>query len=276
MKKIVCFILTIIITILLILLAVSFCIKTVIMNTINTEIVSVEVASKLTATLKKYNVSNEDLKKIEMNVINSDNTYKITEKYTSAIMELLVNNKKVLPNTKEEVSALLNENKSYINNENIDLTQEQKEEIINTLSNNEGIDNIYKVVSHKVQEDISTNQIQYISLYNKLITNKFRIIILSIILLSTMLIGVLKSSTYKWMINISIASLLAGIFIMYALPIFIDFVINDMLQMVGNYKVNLSYLINFGYLYIGLFGLFILLYLVLSKIINNYQNSFNY
>ena len=70
MKKLININLTILISVVLIVLGVSLCIKDVIINSINSEIVAKEVSSKVISILKEYDISYEDLEKIETNIIN--------------------------------------------------------------------------------------------------------------------------------------------------------------------------------------------------------------
>lgn len=277
MKKIVLFIFTILISILLVLLALSFSIKSIVVNTINSEIVSKEIASKVISYLKEYNISDENMEKIETNILNSDNTYKITEKYVNKIVDQVVNNdNSYIPSTKYEIKKLLEENESYINDMDIYLTENQRNIIIDKLSGNTELGKMYNVIADNVNDNITVSQRNYITLYTKFISKEFKLIISSIIVILIIIIGLIKNSMYKWMINLSISSIISGLFILFLLPMFVDFVVNDMLQSIGNYEINLNYLMNFGYIYIGLFAISILVYLMLDKLINNKENILNY
>ena len=268
MKKIGCSLLVIIILILLTILAVSFCIKNIVINSINSEIVSKEVASKVVSVLKEYNVSYEELSKIENNIINSDTTHKITEKYVSGLLDNISNN--------SELATIIDENVKYIQSDSYGITDETKKEIVRSLSNEDKFNKIYKTISNAVKDNLSETEKEYITIYNRFISNEFRLILISVIIISIILIAVIKKSYYKWMLDLAISFLLSGIFILTILPMFVDFVVNDIINTIGEYKINLSYLLNIGYIYIGLFGVLILIFLVIEKINKRINDSYEY
>lgn len=277
MKKILISLLTTLITFLIILLCLSFTLKDVIINTLSKEIVSNELSSKITSYIKEYNINYDSLEIIENNIINSDSVINITTKYYDSIIDSVVNDKEVVaPNIKSDIEIIFNENEKVLEENNVNITDQEKEALINKISGNEELGKIYKTVVNDAKENLSAENIYIINLYYKLLSNEFRIIISVLLCISVLLLIVLKSSLYKWLLNVSISLLISGVSITYLIPHVFDFVINDMMSGIGNYKVNLNPLINSGYICLALFGALIIIYFIINKVQSLVNSKYDY
>ena len=117
MKRLLTFILTIIISVLICILCVSFSIKEVVVNTLSKEVVKKEISSYVTNAVKEIDetIDYETLNEIETSIGNSEEIDKITEKYFNNIVDAVINDKEInLPNTKEEIINLINQNESIL------------------------------------------------------------------------------------------------------------------------------------------------------------------
>ena len=211
MKKIFIALLTLIITALICLLSVSFCIKDIIVDTLSKEVVSLEIKEKVTSEIKKEytDIDYDTLSKVGDSIQTSSEVYNITDKYFDNIIESVIKGDDVdVPKTKEEILNLINENEGILTRNGSD---SKKEEIASELSDGGKLDKIYKNVRNSVKKNLSTKEIELVKMYDRMTKPLFRWIIISIILIATILIAVLKKTYYRWTLNLGVSFLLSGI-----------------------------------------------------------------
>ncbi len=271
MKKIFNFLITIFIFILISLLCISFCAKEIIVNTISNEIVKKEISSKVADYTKEYydEIDYDTLEKLETGIGNNENIEKITEKYFDNIIESITKDSEVkLPDTKKEILDLINQNEYILEENGIEITNEEKEKIANELTSDEKLNKIYENVVTEIKSDISSKEKTAIDLYNKITTNTFRGIVISIIIILVLLIALIKKSFYKWTYNLSISFALSGVLITFLIPFIIDIILRDLVvETLGvPLDININFLTNLGYICFALFGVLIIIYFVGNKI----------
>ncbi len=281
MKKFLTFILTIVISILICVLCVSVSIKEIVVNTISKEVVKKEVASEVTNAAKEIypDIDYDTLEKIETSINNSGTVDEMTEKYFDNIVDAIVNDKDVtIPNTQEEIYDLIDQNEAILKENNIELTEEQKQQISVELTEDGKIDKIYNNVSNKVIDNMSEGEVTLVKTYSAVTNNSFKWIMVGLIIILTVLIALVKKTYYRWTYNSAISFAIAGILLTLVFPFVLDSVAVDITtKVIGNpTDININNIINLGYGCFIIGALFIIIYLVGNKITRYNERKNNY
>ncbi len=281
MKKTFNFLITIFIFILICLLCVSFCTKEIIINTLSKEVVKKEISSKVTYYVKEFydDIDYDTLEKLETSIGNNENIDKITEKYFDNITDSIIKDSDIkLPNTNDELLELINQNEYILEENGIEITNEEKKQIIDELTNDGKLDKIYENVVTSIKDDISDEEKDVIMLYNKMTSNTFRWIVLSIIILLVLLQAVIKKSLYRWTYNLAVSFALSGIVLSFLLPFLMDTISIDLTEKILGKaaNINVNSIINAGYICLGLSAILIIIYLVGNKITNYNKRKEDY
>lgn len=271
MKKFIIIVLTFLITVFTCVLCTSFCLKEIVVNTLSKDIVKKEITSNVTRAIEELyeDVSYETLETIETNIGNSDKVTEITEKYFDNIVNSIINDdNESVPDTKEEILELINENQDILEENEITITDDQKEMLVDKLANDGKIEKVYQNVVTSVRKNLSSSEIKLVSLYDKMITNTFRWIISSIIIILILLIALIKKTYYRWTYNFGVSLALSGIILSLALPLVVDTVSIDLTEkLIGKASsINVNAIINCGYICFGLCAISIITYIIGNKI----------
>lgn len=259
------------ISVLICALLLSFCIKEIAISTLSREVVSKEISNNIIIGIKDFNddISYDTLNEIETNVINSDVINKITEKYFDSIILLLTKDEQiVVPKTSGELLSLIDENESILNDNGIYIVEEDKEKIVNGLTSEGKMDRVYKNVVNNVKNNLSSKEIKVIKAYNMMITNNFRVIITSAIVILTLIIALVKRTYYRWTYNLGISFALSGITLSLLIPFMSNLILSKLgKNMMGRtLEINLNSMVNLGYICFVLCALLIIIYITLNKI----------
>lgn len=272
-------ILTLIIAILVCLLCVSFCIKDIIVNTLSKEVVESEVTNQVTQAIKDVyeDVDYDTLEKIETSIANSDELTNITRKYFDNIVDSIVNDKDInVPNTKDDVIFLINQNEDILKENGIEFTSKQKDEIANELTNDGKLDKVYKNFSSSIKEDMSNSEKTAVKFYDNLSKPIFRWIIIGLILILTIFIALIKKTYYRWSYNLSVAFFLAAITLSFLMPSIVNSISVDLTnQFLGKATdININPIINFGYICFAICALLVIIYVIGNKITNYNERKY--
>ena len=281
MKKIFNFLITICIFVLISLLCVSFCAKEIIINTLSKEIVRKEISSKVVDYAKEYydDIDYDTLEKLETGIGNNENIDKITEKYFDNIAESITKDSEIkLPDTKDELLDLINQNEYILEENGIEITNEEKDKIVEKLTSDGKLDKIYENVVVNIKSDISNEEKNAIDLYNKITTNTFRWLVISIIVILVLIIALIKKSFYKWTYNLAISFGLSGVLITLLIPPVMDIISNDLTSGVlgSPLDININSLTNLGYICFALCAVLIIIYLIGNKITKYNSKKYDY
>lgn len=281
MKKFIITIFTFLITIFTCILCTSFCLKDIVVNTLSKDVVKKEISSNITQVIQELydDVSYETLETIETNIGNSDKVTKITEKYFDNIVDSIINDDNgSIPDTKEEILELINENQGILEENEITITDDQKEMLVDKLTSDGKIDRVYRNVVTSVRKNLSSSEIKLVSLYDKMVTNTFRWIVSSIIVILILLIALIKKTYYRWTYNLGVSFALSGIILSLALPLVVDTVSIDLTEkLIGKASnININAIINYGYICFGLCALSIIIYIIGNKISRYNDKKYNY
>lgn len=281
MKKIFIALLTLIITALICLLSVSFCIKDIIVDTLSKEVVSSEIKEKVTSEIKKEyaDIDYDTLSKVGDSIQTSSEVYNITNKYFDNIIESVIKGDDVdVPKTKEEILNLINENEGILTRNGIEVSDSKKEKIASELSDGGKLDKIYKNVRNSVKKNLSTKEIELVKMYDRMTKPLFRWIIISIILIATILIAVLKRTYYRWALNLGVSFLLSGIVLALLTPLITDDLSYSITEkVIGKASsINVNALTNIGYGCLAICASLIIIYVIGNKISGYKERKENY
>lgn len=277
MKKIITIILTLLITFFTCVLCFSFCVKDMIIDTLAKDVVKKEISSIVIDAIEKNhdNINYEVMNEIEANVGNSYEMTIITEKYLDGIVKSIMEDEKIIvPSTTDDIINLINENESVLAEAGVEITSLDKDKISDFLISDGRLDKVYKNVVRQMKNNLSNKEIMFVNVYDKITTNTFRWMVLSIIILIILIIALIKKSYYRWLYDLGVSFVLSGIILALVIPLlsgFISKIISDNIIM-ASIKINFNPLINTGYLCFVLCALSIVIYLIGNKL-TRYTNS---
>lgn len=279
MKRFFSVILTIIISILICLLCISYGIKDACINTISNVIVKGEITSKIVLSVKNVypNASYEALEDIENAIGNNSSVNELTTKYFDEIVNSITSDKKVkAPNTREELLSLINDNEMILKEHGVIVTEEQKDKIVNEIVESNIVNDVYEKISTMIKKDLNDNQKKAADLYKLVISNDFRLTLILLIVIITILIMVIKRSFYRFSINLGIASLLSGIIVTFIFPFVVNMLEEDLTyKLIGeSAKININMLTNYGYICFVFASLFMIVYFIGNKIVKNKEELY--
>ena len=277
MKKIITIILTLLITFFTCVLCFSFCVKDMIIDTLAKDVVKKEISSIVIDAIEKNhdNINYEVMNEIEANVGNSYEMTIITEKYLDGIVKSIMKDEEIIvPSTTDDIINLINENESVLAEAGVEITSLDKDKIFDFLIGDGRLDNVYKNVVRQMKNNLSNKEVMLVNVYDKITTNTFRWMVLSIIILIILIIALIKKSYYRWLYDLGVSFVLSGIILALVIPLlsgFISKIISDKIIM-ASIKINFNPLINTGYLCFVLCALSIVIYLIGNKL-TRYTNS---
>lgn len=279
MKKIISFTLTFLISIIIFLLCLSYGIKDACINTISSSLVKTEVTSKIILSVKKNynNVSYEILEEIENNIGNNPSINSITTKYFDEIINSVTMDSEInVPDTKEELLSLIDENEYVLKKYNIEFTKEEKEKVIDEIINKNQVNEVYEKVVKIINKNLSKEQKLAANLYKTIISKEFRYICFSLIILFAILIIIIKRNIYKVSVNLAISEFISGISITCFIPLLVNTISNKFTtKLVGeSININITKLTNLGYLSFALAALFLIIYFAGNKLTNSYSDYY--
>ena len=200
----------------LIVLSMSFVIKHIVIDTFSQEILSKKVSGYLLDEIV-YDVDINELGKIEDNIRNSKTTKKITAKFIETVVENVIGNKKIKMNIENEVDTLI---KDY-------MPKETSEEKLQNMRKNtiKQITRIESGLQDGLMKDSENTYLTIFKIYNLLTNIYFRIIILSVTVILTIVLIVLeRSRALKSIRNVSLITTAFMIVIFILIKLITDFI----------------------------------------------------
>ena len=137
MKKFICGLLTVLLIILFSTLIFSLNFKKVVVNTISNVVVKEEIVSSINDVVSSFDdkVNDDVLEKVEDNIKQSEAIDEVTEDIFDEVMGYLNNGDEiVIANIDGELEKLIDENKDTLKDYGIEITEEDKQEIIDSIA----------------------------------------------------------------------------------------------------------------------------------------------
>lgn len=200
---------------LLVILAISFSIKDVFTNALsNSMINNLEVLKILEITKTVIpEITDNEYNQIKEDIINSDKTKEITEKYMEVALDL-VNNKG--NNTNIDIESSIND---FIDDSifkiqskfKVEIPKEYKEIIYSNFKSTVNGESTYVNISNKIENNLTGRQKAMLKLYSTLTELRTRIIISCSLVFMIILLALVKESYYKELLNLGVASIIASV-----------------------------------------------------------------
>lgn len=251
MKHVFIFLSTILISVFIIFLIFSFNIRRVCINTLSNYIVKNEITDKVVDEIKTSypDLSEDAITDIEINIKNSSEIINITNKYFESII-----NESGNPNIKTNLFNLIGEFQDILEENEIVITNEKKQEMVQKLVDSKMIERVKEKTLKMAKENQKVN---FISIYNKISSSTFRFLIVSIIVILVLLIAFMKKTYYRWTYNLSVSFFLDGLLLTLIFP---HVIIKDLKN------INLTSIINSGYICFVICALLVIIYIIGNKI----------
>jgi hypothetical protein len=252
-KKIVIILISIILVMCLLVFAAVINLEYIAVNVINESIIKPQVTEEIVTILKdKYpEFTEEKVNTLKEELFSNANIDELTRQYINTILDniLMKNDDKIIIN-KDGIINIIN---------SLKINETQKEIIINEINNQE-LEHISNLIKIEVKEKLSEKELKFLKIYNFLISNRFRnvllIVIFTLIILSLILE---KCNTLYLGSSIIISSLLTIILLPKLL---VDIAARNTI-LISNNVINRTNIVNLGYIYLIIGLLLIILNLII-------------
>ncbi len=264
MKKFLIGILTILMIFAFLILGLALNLETTITENIE-GIVKEEITSKIVEeVVKNTNIDKDNVKKEITKVIEKNDVIKnVLDECLNKTIDLF-NEKEVgdfdFTNKLDEV---IDDSEEILESYGITVTDAEKEKILNTFAS-EDFNKEFQSTMKEVQENIPSNVKNTINIILFLRSTTCKVILILIILGSLICIALLKKSYYKWIGNLSKATIISGVFYGVLMPMFVNF-LNQELVSSERFVLSTVFMNRYGHVLLGLGIIFLILNISFSK-----------
>ncbi len=260
-------ILTIIIAIAIFVLGIVLNFKATLIDTMDVALKN-ELSKEIVDLTKDITNKNpEDIKKEVDKVLKENkNIKKILDSSYDEILAVIEGEKIADLDISLEIEELVDETVEVLKDYDINLTDDDKKEIMNIVNSADVNDNINTAIGDLAKE-ISAENKTALDVYNFITGTTFKIILIGVIIICVALIALIKKSVYKWLIDLGIAGLTVGATISFLIPMIIDWLM-DLASENEGIVISVTSLTTYGYIWIGIGLVAVVGNFVLNKVLN--------
>ena len=212
MRKFGIFILSSLLFLLVTILIFSINIKRVVNENIIVNLVKSTVVEESVKSLVDSDVAKEQIETIKEKLKTNKEVDELIDKYANITMDSLSGKDIGDINMEEDIKKFIMNNKETIESElNVELDDSKIEKALDKASESGELSKVYKEAMENAKSDMSDEAVTVMKMYSQLIRIQFQLFLCGGIVILVVLIGLLKDSVYKWMINLGVVSLIAGI-----------------------------------------------------------------
>ena len=266
MKKFICGLLTVLLIILSSTLIFSFNFKKIVVNTISNGIVKKEIIDSIDEVVSNFDEVNYDnvINEIKDNIENSEVIDNVTLDIFDEVMGYLNDGDDIsIVNIDDEIEKIIDENSDILQEHGIEITEEDKQEIIDSVIIDDFVNDKIEEEIISVKDNMSSEELFVLTIYDVLTSSVLQVGLMVGILLLIFIIGLIKRSFYKWMINVGIALTCVGIVDV----IFMPFVVNLLLSLSNmDIVIDIGGIVTSGYIALGVGIVLIIVYNVIKRI----------
>lgn len=262
MKKFICGLLTVLLIILFSTLIFSFNFKNVVVNTISNGVVKKEIVDSIDDVVSHLDdvIDDDAIVKIEENIKQSEVIDQVTENIFDEVIGYLNDGKDInIVNIDGELEKLIDENRDTLAQYGIELTEKDKQEIIDSIAIDDVINDKIEEEVMTVKENMSSEELFILNIYNVLTSSILQIGLIIGIVVDIILIALIKKSLYKWIFNVGIALICVGIINAVWIPLVVNLIR-------GTINIDIGGIVTSGYIGLGIGILLIVIYNVIKKI----------
>ena len=265
MKNIITALLSIFITLILIVLGLSISAKNVITETA-TIIIQEEVTNKIIETTIENNneINKEEIKEKVNKLLNENPKLKnfINDSFDKLIKVLNDETKITDINLENEIENLIESVTPILSEYGVTLTPEMKNEIMSYVKTDEANNVINKAIT-EIKTSIPKNVDVMIKTFTNLVSIKFKIFLISLIIIFLLIIAFLKKNYYKWTLNLAIPAIIVGIF--YTI---FSYLIKTLIE-TEDIVINMNSIKTYGIINLVLGIILIIIFIILNNIFKN-------
>lgn len=260
-------ILTIIIAIAIFVLGIVLNFKATLIDTMDVALKN-ELSKEIVDLTKDITNKNpEDIKKEVDKVLKENkNIKKILDSSYDEILAVIEGEKIADLDISLEIEELVDETVEVLKDYDINLTDDDKKEIMNIVNSADVNDNINTAIGDLAKE-ISAENKTALDVYNFITGTTFKIILIGVIIICVALIALIKKSVYKWLIDLGVAGLTVGATISFLIPMIIDWLM-DLASENEGIVISVTSLTTYGYIWISIGLVAVVGNFVLNKVLN--------
>lgn len=264
--------LTIWMTLLLITLGLVLSLKGILIDTADT-IIKKEISNKVVDEIKNYKseeIPEEVINQVKDTIDNNKEIKKLMDTYYDKVIDILVNESNEKIDVSNDLNTIIDEGEKILNDNGIAITKEEKDQLLSMVSTDE-VNNMVNDTIVEVKENLTGETKVVLDTYKFLMSNTFKIILITLLVVALLLIALLKKSFHKWLSNLGIASIVTGIVVGILLPILINTILSSVET--DGIEISTTSLNTYGYILIALGVLSIILNVVISKVVIKNNNT---
>lgn len=262
-KKIFIGLLIIILINLIGILAISFNLKTIIINGVIKETVKQQITSKdySNGILANEITDNEAVQEI----LNSQEVQELLNKYLDTVVDGLIDEENLDKiEIEKDMLNFLKENKSVLEEKiGADITDEMIEDAGKQLQEQD-MSNAVKQSLSNASRNMSEKEKTVLKGYKFLISFEFKLIVFTLIILVILIIAIIQKSFYKWIKSLGKAMLISGIGLVI-ISVTVNYIVSNMAN-IDNFKTTI--LLNNGIVLIIAGLTIVIFYIIITNIIN--------
>ncbi len=267
------FILTILLIILLTGLGVILSIKNIVIDAADS-VVKNEISTNIVNTIEnttKIELPDNIVNEIEEVIKDNQEIKNVVASSLDMFVEIISNeNSDAQINITKNLESIIDSGINILNENGIKIDNNTKQELFKVLSNKE-VNNIITEVSKDIRNEMDEDTKLIIKIYNFITSNTLRLIIIGAIITSLLFIALLKKSSYSWLSNFAISSLISGLIVGIILPYLIKALITQEPQI----TISTNSLNTYGYTLIVLSIISIIINIIISKLVKKKKINYN-
>ena len=197
-------------------LAISFNIKSIIIDGIIKETIKQQVTAKEYQE-NSYTISEEQIKQITddervQEILNSPEVQGLLEKYLDTTVNGLIDESTLDEvELEKDMMNFLKENKEVLENKvGVEITDEMIDQVAEQAEGKD-MTRAFKDNIRNSSKTMTTTEKKVLKGYSYIISNSFRILVIVLMIIDLILIAILQKSFYKWIKSMSHAMIISGI-----------------------------------------------------------------
>lgn len=267
MKSFIRGILTTWIVMLLIILGLVSSIKGILIDTVDS-VIKEELKTKVVSVIEEYSedaIPEDAIKAIEKEIYENQELKNLMDKYLDKFVKAISDDEGSLNiDVAQELESLIDKHEETLKEHGIDITDEQKEELLSLVSSsgvNEFINDAFDELKDSMGDELKT----IVDGYNFITGDTIKLIIVGLIVVALLFIALLKKSYYGWLSNLGSSTLTVGILFGLLLPYAVDYVTKSLPEG-ANIPISFDALYTYGQILLVIGGLSLVVHIVLTVI----------
>lgn len=245
MKKFLIGFVTILLAIAFLVLGISFTIKKAMAENIEEFVKESLITEVVNEVAKTTSVDKEKVKKELIKAVEKNNILKTAiEENLDKTLDFLEGKEIENIDISKELETILNNGEVVLKEYGFTLTKEEKEKLLHEI-HSEKMNQEVEIVLKEVQESLPNTIKNEIGIFNFICGSSFKVICFVFIALSLLCIAFLKKSSYRWISNLSVSTLFGGLFYSLLLPIFLNFINQNLINR-ENISISFNALSTYG------------------------------